>query len=77
MKHEELTRTNEIQRLLQYFPEHTLIGQTHIPNGHQGLKWYGVAVLASIQVAEFLEKDVLMCAKYLNPQSRRRPAQKN
>eukprot|EP00983_Pelagomonas_calceolata_P028947 908075-Pelagomonas_calceolata.AAC.1 len=67
MKHEELvmqiskhyliilaeTRTNEIQRLLQYLPEHTLIGQTHIPNDHQGLKGYRLAVLASIQVVEF------------------------
>jgi len=67
MKHEELvlqiskhhiiilteTRTNETQRLLQYLPEHTLIGQTHIPTGYQGLKGYGVAVLASNQVAEF------------------------
>eukprot|EP00983_Pelagomonas_calceolata_P014871 471793-Pelagomonas_calceolata.AAC.1 len=67
MKHEELvmqiskhhwiilteTRNNETQKLLHYLPEHILIGQTHIPTGHQGLKGYGVAVLVSIQVAGF------------------------
>eukprot|EP00983_Pelagomonas_calceolata_P039645 1137264-Pelagomonas_calceolata.AAC.1 len=46
------TRTNKIQRLLQHLPGHMLIGQTYIPTGHQGLKGYGVAVLASNQVTE-------------------------
>eukprot|EP00983_Pelagomonas_calceolata_P046259 1140076-Pelagomonas_calceolata.AAC.1 len=46
------TRSNEeAQRLFQYIPEHTLVGQIHIPTGHQGLKGCGVTVLASIRVA--------------------------
>ena len=70
MKHEELVlqisrhhlivlteaKPNETQRLLQYLPEHTLIGQTQIPTGHQGLKGYGVAILALNQVAEFFSQ---------------------
>ena len=48
------TRTNDLDRVLQFLPHHVSIGKTVVPDEHNGRKGYGVALLAASNIAESL-----------------------
>eukprot|EP00983_Pelagomonas_calceolata_P006870 223421-Pelagomonas_calceolata.AAC.1 len=52
---------------------HRLIHATHIATGDVGKPGFGVAVLATVQCADFLHEDVKLGALYINPGSQRFP----
>jgi hypothetical protein len=46
------TRTNGLDRVLQFLPHHVLIGKTNVPDENNGRKGYGVALLVASNIAD-------------------------